>query len=475
MLSPQYVLGLVVVPVLVPAAVWAVFKTIKAIRGGREVRRSMRQVIRLKWGWVRLARMLDLYVQDASPRLPRVKTLVGRKEGPAVIAKARSVFPPMHLKADQYGVVAKVRTIPKVGLAEWQERAQHLADAWGCVRVSITQNEAGRLVVRAVRRDPLTIPATHHPTSEAAANLASVPIGLDEYADPVSLRFAGVPGIAILGLPGYGKTSLISKLIADLAPCPDVQMAFLDGKGEGTRVGADYEDLATRAWFASGDDLQAANDFLHQVEQLRTQRAGSIREILGCKNVWTAAEANDGSRRPGFTRDWPLVLVVMDEVHTYFQTVKDGGDPDLKQRNALATQNVLLVENLVKKARAVGIVLVLATQKGTGDAIPTQIRDVCPVSLSFACKTSEAAVAALGAEIREYPDANPISLQDPAYIGVASMVVEGRRGFTRVRTPFTDEQDAANACTDNHELTADPLRLLPRRGLAVVVDDHQAS
>lgn len=62
----------------------------------------------------------------------------------------------------------------------------------------------------------------------------------------------------------------------------------------------------------------------------------------------------------------------------------------------------------------------------TGDAIPTAIRDVCPVALSFAQRTDEAAVAALGADIRQFPEANPVSLQDPAYVGVASMVVQGR-------------------------------------------------
>jgi S-DNA-T family DNA segregation ATPase FtsK/SpoIIIE len=48
------------------------------------------------------------------------------------------------------------------------------------------------------------------------------------------------------------------------------------------------------------------------------------------------------------------------------------------------------------------------------------------VALSFAQRTDEAAVAALGADIRQFPEANPVSLQDPAYVGVASMVVQGR-------------------------------------------------
>src|SRR5207249_2107453 len=108
----------------------------------------------------------------------------------------------------------------------------------------------------------------------------------------------------------------------------------------------------------------------------------------------------------------------------------------------------------------VGICVVLATQKSTGDAIPTAIRDVCPVALSFAQRTDEAAVAALGADIRQYPDANPVSLQDPAYVGVASMVVQGRPGFVRVRTPYVRDQDVARICKASSGLTRDPMSLL---------------
>ncbi|MEV5678489.1 DUF2637 domain-containing protein [Streptomyces sp. NPDC052179] len=94
------------------------------------------------------------------------------------------------------------------------------------------------------------------------------------------------------------------------------------------------------------------------------------------------------------------------------------------------------MEDLVKKGRSVGILVILISQKTTGDAIPTFIRDVCPIGLSFAQKTVEAAVAALGDDIRNWPDASPVTLQDPAYVGVAVMAMQGRPGYTRIRTPI---------------------------------------
>jgi DNA segregation ATPase FtsK/SpoIIIE, S-DNA-T family len=77
------------------------------------------------------------------------------------------------------------------------------------------------------------------------------------------------------------------------------------------------------------------------------------------------------------------------------------------------------------------------------------------VALSLAQRTDEAAVAALGADIRHYP----VALPDPAYVGVASMVVQGRPGFTRVRTPYVSDADVAAICTSTAGLTRDPSSL----------------
>ncbi len=156
---------------------------------------------------------------------------------------------------------------------------------------------------------------------------------------------------------------------------------------------------------------------------------------------------------------WPLLVVIIDEAHTYFRDYK-GSDPQTRKLAALAAENARLVEDLVKKGRSVGLVVILATQKATGDAIPTFIRDVCPVGMSFAQKTTDAAVAALGEDIRNWPDADPVRLQDPAYVGVASMVIQGRPGFTRVRMPLVDPGHVARIAAATAHLTADPADLL---------------
>jgi DNA segregation ATPase FtsK/SpoIIIE, S-DNA-T family len=403
-----------------------------------QTRRSMWQARLIRWRWRRLARMLGLTVSD--PTQTVISVFVGERGQLASPPRPRILYPRIRVKADAYGVVVRARTLPKVGRDEWVKASGHLANAWGCVRVAVTQERPGRLVVRAVRRDPLTEPYVYVPTVEPPAELDRWEIGRDEYAQPTMVRLSNVPGISIAGLPGYGKTSVINSLVARLAPSPAVQLAVVDGKG-----GADYEDLTGRFFAWSGDELAAANAIFRRLYELRRQRAECIRSVLGVKNLWHV----------GPSERWPLVVLVIDEAHTFLADVK--GDKDLM---ALTAENRRLVEDIVKKGRSVGICTVLATQKSTGDAIPTAIRDVCPVALSFAQRTDEAAVAALGADIRHYPEANPVALQDPAYVGVASMVVQGRPGFTRVRTPYVSDADVARICTSTAGLTRDPSSLL---------------
>ncbi|MGH3505433.1 MAG: FtsK/SpoIIIE domain-containing protein [Nocardioidaceae bacterium] len=465
MLSPLYVLYLAVGLVLAPMVAWAVVKTVRGARGGRELRRSMWQATRIRLGWPRLARLLDLYLKDPTPKFPRARRLIRSREPERILARVHPKLPKLRVHADEFGVIIRARTLAKVGLAEWQPHAQHLADHWGCTRVSVEQDRPGRLLIRAIRRDPLTVALSHTPTGEEPTSLGAVPIGLDEYARPVPIRLAAVPGIAVSGVSGFGKTSLINGLITILAPSPNVQLAVIDGKGDDHGVGPDYVDLTSRMWTFCGRDLEQARDLLLKVEDLRQRRSSSLREVLNSKNVWTS---NNG--QPGFTRDWPLVLLIIDESHTFMSMLKDGGDQRLRKRNSLAAEIIMLTEGLVKLGRQVGIVTVLATQKPTGDGIPTQIRDNCPVAIAFALKTRAAAVAALGDDISEFPDASPVALQDPRYVGVAVMCVEGRRGFTRIRTHYTSDEDTARIATANAHLTADPTALLPTRRLSTVQD-----
>jgi S-DNA-T family DNA segregation ATPase FtsK/SpoIIIE len=70
------------------------------------------------------------------------------------------------------------------------------------------------------------------------------------------------------------------------------------------------------------------------------------------------------------------------------------------------------------------------------------------------------AVAALGEEIRQHPDASPVLLNDPGYVGVAVTSLPGRPGFHRVRTPQVDHAEVAALIQATAGLRADPAELL---------------
>ena len=423
------------------ALLWALWWLVLYVRADTMTRASIRQAIRVRRGWRRLAPMAGLSVTDKTP--PAVIVAPDGK-----VPKPKILIPKIKVAADRYGVLVRAVCLPKVSLAEFQRAAPYLADAWRCTRVSVLPDQPGQLVIRGVRVDPLVVPTEHIPTGEVPEELAVWHLGLDEYAQPVSVSLSDVPGVTVAGLPGFGKTSLVNRLLCDTAPSDAIQYAIADGKVTSSHEG-DYADLAQRAFAFVGDDLAEANTLFKRLVKLRRDRSAAIRALLGVKNMWHV----------GPSASWPLTVLIVDEAHTYFRDHK-GSDPQTKKLAALAAENARLVEDLVKKGRSVGILVIIATQKATGDAIPTFIRDVCPVGLSFAQKTAEAAVVALGEDIRNWPDANPTALQDPAYVGVASMAHQGRPGFTRIRTPYVADDDAARIATDTAHLTRDPADLL---------------
>ncbi|MFF7648714.1 cell division protein FtsK [Streptomyces sp. NPDC007983] len=424
--------------------IWAVWLLVRYVRADKMTRESMRQAVRVRRRWRRLAPMAGLSVTDRTP--PAVVVSPDGK-----VPKPRVLVPKIKVSADRYGVLVRAGCLPKVGLAEFQKAAPYLADDWRCTRVSVQPDKPGQLIIRGVRVDPLIVPTEHTPTGSAPETLTAWNLGLDEYAQPVNVSLSDVPGVTVAGLPGYGKTSLINKFICDTAPSAAIQYAIADGKVTASHEG-DYADLAQRAFAFVGDDLAEANALFKRLVNLRRARSAAIRDVLGAKNMWHV----------GPSADWPLTVAIVDEAHTYFREYK-GADPQTKKLAALAAENARLVEDLVKKGRSVGILVIIATQKATGDAIPTFIRDVCPVGMSFAQKTAEAAVVALGEDIRNWPDANPTALQDPVYVGVASMAHQGRPGFARIRTPYVADADAARIATDTAPLTRDPVELLLRR------------
>src|ERR671912_471507 len=363
-------------------------------------------------------------------------------------------FPAAEVAVDDQGVTATVSAIAGAGLTDYQHAAGYLADTWGCVTVRAEQERPGLIRLRGLYYDPLLAPARVDLSGAVPASLTSWWLGWGEDGSPVCIRTAEVSGVVIGGLAGFGKTMLVAHLLGQLAPSPAIQFVLIDGKG-----GPDYDRLTPRAWLSAKDDLDQVRDVLRQVHRLMVDRQTWISRVLGVTDAWDL----------GPSPTWPLVLVVIDEAHTFFHERK-GASPEVKAHNALVAELSRLVEELIRKGRNVAIQVMLLTQRATGDAIPTRIRDNCQVATSFATRTLDDAVAALGEEIRQHPDASPVLLNDPAYVGVAVTSLPGRSGFQRVRTPQVDHHQVAAIIHATAGLRADPGELLAAQapGLRVV-------
>jgi S-DNA-T family DNA segregation ATPase FtsK/SpoIIIE len=303
-------------------------------------------------------------------------------------------------------------------------------------------------------RDPLVAVAQVDLSGTPPVSLTAWWLGWADDSSLVMVRLAEVSGSVVGRLAGFGKTMLVAHLVAQLAPSPAVQFVLIDGKG-----GPDYDRLFPRAWLSAKDDLGKVRDVLRQVHGLMVDRQRTIASVLGVTDAWHV----------GPSPSWPLIVVVIDEAHTFFHERK-GTSPEVKAHNALVAELSRLVEELIRKGRNVAIQVMLLTQRATGDAIPTRIRDNCQVAISFATRTVDGAVAALGEEIRQHPDASPVLLNDPAYVGVAVTSLPGRPGFHRVRTPQVDQHQVAAIIRATAGLRADPAVLLAEQapGLRVV-------
>ena len=393
---------------------------------------------RIKRTWPRTARRLGLTVEE---------TIRPWLASPGSPTSRRVLIPGIRAKREPWGVRVELRTIEGVGLAELEKAGDHLADAWRVPIVRIEQERPGTLTIRALIWDPLTTATdtTASTVSGADQAVTSWLVGTDQDGTDAAVKTSDVSGIVVAGLAGYGKTNLLDNRFAALAPSPLVQFAVIDGKG-----GPDWDSHAPRCFAFAKDDPKKAHEILSHLHNLLTFRQHLIRARLGVKNLWET----------GPSRSWPLVVLIVDEAHTFFYEAK-GSDPEAKRRDQLARESARIVEELVRKGRNVGIQVILATQKATGDAIPTKIRDNCQVAISFAQRTSEAAIAILGTDITQYPNAHPRRLQNPDYVGVATLVADGRPGYTLVRTPkAAPDQDIQRLARQTAHLAGDPLMLL---------------
>jgi DNA segregation ATPase FtsK/SpoIIIE, S-DNA-T family len=354
-------------------------------------------------------------------------------------------YPRARFRPDPHGWVVNVRLTHGVSRESFEKASVHLANAWGAHRVGISQPRPNRLLVRAVRRDPLT-------ESLSADVLGPfdgrrVTLGRDQWGAIRTADLANLSGSLIAGNPGRGKSESASSLAVQLVPSPLVETYILDGGG-----GLDwsmFDGLVHRYATELGD----VRDALEDINARMVTRRQTMLSDLGVRNAWHL----------GPSREYPLIWVLVDECQAFLDASGAKGTPREKQIQACQG----LMADLLRRGRAPMVHTSLLTQKPVSTSLPTATRDLCGLRWSFGVATLEAAVAALGDDIRPLESMHPTKLQGPEHVGIATVLLAtGTDIYTQLKFPRIgdDVVRQAAAATVPAGIPAEPVQVLPAAG-----------
>lgn len=288
-----------------------------------------------------------------------------------------------------------------------------------------------------------------------------IAVGRDEQGKPFMLELFE-RNVMVAGQPGGGKSVFLGILTAAAALDPRAHLHLMDGKG-----GIELEPWACCATTFVDEDADKAVELLTALS-LGTQQRYQAMRVANAQETARAAEARAHlQRHPGpwthrlgrRARDWlapaledrklppalkrlmrdstvavishkvspptSLHLLVVDELPTYIAS----------SRGAEITE---LLIYLVRHGRAAGVIVVAGAQKPEGQQVPTNLRDLFTVRVSFAATSPAASDVALGQgwASRGY-NAALIDLKTP---GVCFLLGEG--GIpVRLRTYFLADDE----------------------------------
>ena len=246
-------------------------------------------------------------------------------------------------------------------------------------------------------------------------------IGIDEFGQPVQVPLI-FRNMAIGGEPGAGKSALLNVIVGHAAVSVDCRLVLLDGK-----------QVELGQWRACADVFVGPDHgrAIRTLIRLQTVMDKRYAYLLACNR-------RKISREDGF---WPI-LVAIDEIAYYSAT---AGDKKTQE------QFSALLRDLVARGRAVGIIVVAATQRPSSDIIPTSLRDLFAWRFAGRCTTDSSSDIVLGHGWASRGwSANTIS---PTNQGAGLLIAEG--GVPQlVKTAYLTDDDCARIAAHAAQLRA---------------------
>lgn len=206
------------------------------------------------------------------------------------------------------------------------------------------------------------------PEAEEAAHPLSVGLGMNISGKPMMLHLSELPHVLIAGATGAGKSSCINALVASLLmrTTPDqVRLILVDPKRVELGQYNDVPHLLTRVITNPKKAADALQWVVREMDVRYDLLADAeVRDIDGYHEKYDA-----GGLDPERFERFPYVVVVIDELN------------DLMMVAGRAVEEAVV--RIAQMARAVGIHLVIATQRPSVDVITGVIKANIPSRLAF--------------------------------------------------------------------------------------------
>jgi hypothetical protein len=304
-----------------------------------------------------------------------------------------------------FGDRLRVRVPPGLTVAEVEDKAETIAAFLRVREVRVTREppDASLARVAVVARDVLaTNDEWPWPLVDAPrlSLWAPVPVGVSEDGEVVLVELP-YRNVLIGGEPDAGKSVGQSLLACAAVLDPTVELFLFDGT---------YVDLAP--WSVCAKAFIGPN-----LDEAKATVRGLLAE-MDQRNVELIANR----RRKVHQADaLSLRVVLVDEAAFYLS------DKELAE----------LFRDLLARGRKFGYVVILATQKPSGDTIPTKVRDLCQVRWAFRCSTRDASDTILGAG--RATAGFSADAFDAAYPGVSYLLARDNRPV-RLRTFYLPDE-----------------------------------
>ncbi|MHB6908279.1 FtsK/SpoIIIE domain-containing protein [Streptomyces sp. DB-54] len=293
--------------------------------------------LRVAFTWRRVAYLNGLTVSHKPNR--RVLGDLEVKGEPLRTRTPRISFP----RATPYGLEVQVRLHAGQTPAPFLASSDAFAHAWRVHSVRVVSPERGVVLITATARDPLE--NTDHPAPGAGA-LLSAAVGALESGRSWVMDFRRVPHWLIVGATQSGKSTLLARLVTELAPQP-VALVGIDCKG-GMELGLLEMRLSALATCRSEAVAVLARLVTEMQDRMRTCR------LAGARSIWELPEK---------ARPVPVVVIV-DELAELYLT--NGS----KEQRAEAEECTTYLLRVAQLGAALGLHLVVAGQRVGSDLGP---------------------------------------------------------------------------------------------------------